>query len=164
MSNVIPMQTRSEPLLSGSVTSTESAGTETGPSPSTPTPEYAFEGQVIKLNAKDYAQWRKVFSAIPDFDAELFALDCYYADEGITKWFVRASTAMKKRHQEWAAKNRVTSPVHGFEGWAEDKRRMMGAMLENSVRRPADVTRADIQKLVQGGYLSAPAAARQGVR
>jgi uncharacterized protein YdaU (DUF1376 family) len=83
----------------------------------TPTPKevsktasagYVFEGKVIKLNAENYDDWESTFSAIPDFKAYLAVLDTFY--DGNLKgrdrqnWFIRCSSALGKRHQEFAAK------------------------------------------------------------
>jgi hypothetical protein len=60
--------------------------------------EYAFEGQTVRLNQRDYDEWRRVFWAIPDFDAELFSLDVYYTGEGVKNWYIRCSRALLKAH------------------------------------------------------------------
>ncbi len=73
--------------------------------------KYAFEGRIIRLTHKDYDRWRKAYRWIPNLDAELEALDTYYFQEKVTKWFVRASAALKKRDAEYAstAKTKATS-------------------------------------------------------
>jgi hypothetical protein len=73
---------------------------------------YAWSGQVIRLSRLDYDGWRKVYSAVPDFDAELRAADDYYAanppKEG--KWFFPVSNWLKKAHQDAAERRRKKVP------------------------------------------------------
>ena len=73
---------------------------------------YAWSGQVIRLSRQDYDGWRKVYSAVPDFDAELRAADDYYAanppKEG--KWFFPVSNWLKKAHQDAAERRRKKVP------------------------------------------------------
>lgn len=59
---------------------------------------YEFEGRVIRLNPKDYLRWKRAYPAIPDLRAELQSLDDYYTHnlDDRSKWFCRASTALKK--------------------------------------------------------------------
>lgn len=64
---------------------------------------YAFQGRVVRLNRRDYDEWRKRFSAIPDFDAELSALDGWLSDQSASKqknWFGSAAPWLNRRHQE----------------------------------------------------------------
>lgn len=60
--------------------------------------EYAFEGRVIRLTTKDFLRWRRAYPAVPDLRAELQSLDDYYTHnlDDRSKWFCRASTALKK--------------------------------------------------------------------
>jgi hypothetical protein len=64
---------------------------------------YAFEGAVIKLNEIDMARWRRTYHAIPDLEAELSSIDCWFQGEGAakaTKWFFTAQGALNRKHQE----------------------------------------------------------------
>ncbi len=61
---------------------------------------YGFLGRTIRLNNEDYDQWRKVFWAIPDLDAELFSLDTYYTETNVKNWFIRCSRALLKAHNK----------------------------------------------------------------
>lgn len=65
--------------------------------------DYAFEGNVVRLNRRDYDKWRSMFTAIPDFDAELTALDSWLAGQSAAKqksWFGSAAPWLNRRHQE----------------------------------------------------------------
>lgn len=64
---------------------------------------YAFCGKVVRLNRQDYDGFRKRFSAIIDFDAELAALDGWLVGQGEAKqkkWFGSAAPWLNRRHQE----------------------------------------------------------------
>lgn len=51
--------------------------------------DYAFEGKVIKLNQKDYDEWKKRFNLL-DFDYELEQKDIWFSGQQDTKnWFIR---------------------------------------------------------------------------
>ena len=69
---------------------------------------YAFTGKIIKLSAEHLEEWRNSYSAIPDILAQLKSLDVYYDGnlEGAERgnWFIRCSTALAKKHQEFTAK------------------------------------------------------------
>lgn len=74
---------------------------------SAPNGAYRFEGKIIRLNNADYETWKKRYHAIPDFDCQLGSLDDFYDETLIgkdrSKWFIRASSALQKRHQEMMA-------------------------------------------------------------
>lgn len=66
-------------------------------------PPYAFEGNLIKLNSKDYEKWRKIYSAIPDFEATLYAADSWISDKPAKeqkKWFCAVSQYLNNQHQK----------------------------------------------------------------
>lgn len=68
---------------------------------------YAFEGKVVRLLQRDYDQWRKVYSAIPDLTAELTALDVWAANQSAEKqkgWFQSVSGSLNRKHQELLAR------------------------------------------------------------
>lgn len=85
-----------------------------------PSPQYRWQGKVIHLKDQDYAQWRRTYTAIPDFDAELFAADCYYADHPPQdgKWFFPVSNWLKKAHQDAKTRAAARPPPdsHGLRG------------------------------------------------
>lgn len=62
--------------------------------------EYRFSGRTIKLTEADYSQWKRVYSAIPDFDAELQRIDDSDLPE---KWFCAASAKLAAKHQKFKA-------------------------------------------------------------
>ncbi|MBQ3311733.1 hypothetical protein IJG72_06610, partial [bacterium] len=50
--------------------------------------EYAFKGKVIKLNQKDYNEWKERFNLL-DFDYELEKRDIWLSGQENTKnWFL----------------------------------------------------------------------------
>jgi hypothetical protein len=61
---------------------------------------YRFEGKTIKLNQRDYDQWKKVYHAIPDFDAELQRID---DSELPANWFCAVSAKLAAKHQKFKA-------------------------------------------------------------
>ena len=62
----------------------------------------AFVGKVIRLKREDYDDWRRTYCNVPDFDAELRAADCYYADNPPKggKWFFPVSNWLKRTHEQ----------------------------------------------------------------
>ena len=66
---------------------------------------YKFEGRVVRLNERDYDQWRKIYHAIPDFDAALFTADLQLAGEDGTErprnWFSVVSSKLQYQHQKY---------------------------------------------------------------
>ena len=51
--------------------------------------DYAFKGEVIKLNQKDYNEWKERFNLL-DFDYELEQKDIWFSGQQDTKnWFIR---------------------------------------------------------------------------
>jgi hypothetical protein len=73
-------------------------------------PRYAFEGQVIKLNQRDFNKWQETYHAIPDLRAQLFSLDGWFVDHSDLqpKWFHIAKRTLNKDHQENLAKRPPT--------------------------------------------------------
>lgn len=69
-----------------------------------PVDKYAYEGKIIKLSPKDYSKWKSTYSAIQDFDAELFTLDNFYEKNlkngERSTWWHRAPSALMKKHNE----------------------------------------------------------------
>src|SRR5215831_9043574 len=58
---------------------------------------YAFESGVIRLNQKDYDQWKRAFTHL-DLDAELIALAGWAQRQ--ENWFFAVSAALAKRNRE----------------------------------------------------------------
>lgn len=62
--------------------------------------EYAFEGKVIKLNQKDYNEWKERFNLL-DLDYELEQKDIWFSGEKDTKnWFIRTQKHFLKKQNE----------------------------------------------------------------
>lgn len=65
---------------------------------------YAFEGDVIKLDKKDFDAFKKNYFAIDDLDATLFSEDVFLSrdEEGIKrqkKWFLYLTNRLKQIHE-----------------------------------------------------------------
>ena len=77
--------------------------------------EYVFAGGTIRLNAKNFEEWRLAYHAIPDLKAELRALDDWLQkpeNEPKRKgWFCAISGNLNRKHQEYLAKG--TGPPSG---------------------------------------------------
>ena len=62
--------------------------------------KYRYEGEVIKLNERDYNKLRSQYSAIADFDSELATIDMALASKDKQKdWFVVLGNKLNYRHQ-----------------------------------------------------------------
>ena len=62
--------------------------------------DYAFEGKVIKLNEKDYNEWKERFNLL-DFDYELEQKDIWFSGQEDTKnWFIRTQKHFLKLQRE----------------------------------------------------------------
>lgn len=62
--------------------------------------EYAFEGEVIKLNQKDYDSWKERFNLL-DFDYELEKRDIWLKEQQNTKnWFISTAQYFLKLQNE----------------------------------------------------------------
>tara|TARA_R100001015_G_C4585080_1_gene141090 strand:- start:236 stop:940 length:705 start_codon:yes stop_codon:yes gene_type:complete len=67
--------------------------------------KYRYEGEVIKLNERDYDKMRSTYSAIPDFDSALATIDIGMAAEKKHKgWYV--ALTKKLNYQQQLAKQR----------------------------------------------------------
>lgn len=80
----------------------------------------AFSGRTIRLNQRDFDEWRKRYSAIPDLAAELGALDDWLrtAPEAKRKnWFQVVSGSLARKHQQAVAdEKREDSDDWSFNG------------------------------------------------
>lgn len=86
--------------------------------------EYKFKGAVVRLNAKDYDAWRRVYSAIPDFDAELTRIDAKLREEKTEKWFSACGAMLSHKHQKLLAQGGGRAPPQ--ENQADRLKRLMG--------------------------------------
>jgi hypothetical protein len=67
--------------------------------------KYRYEGEVIKLNQRDYDKMRSTYSDIPDFDSALATIDIGMAAEKKHKgWFI--ALTKKLNYQQQVAKQR----------------------------------------------------------
>lgn len=81
--------------------------------------DYPFVGKVARLNRRDYDKWRKQFSAIPDFDAELTAADSWLfgqPEAKQAKWFGSVAAWLNRRHQEALERAKPQSIEASFMG------------------------------------------------
>lgn len=85
-------------------------------------PEYEFDGAVVKLLAKDYFAWVKQFNFVIDLKGELNGIDIWLQThpEAQEKWFLRVSQMLNKKNIEAKARgikprvNRQVGDVMGF--------------------------------------------------
>lgn len=63
-----------------------------------PIKSYAFCGHVIKLNDKDFKDWKERYSNL-DLVKELSGLDDWYDQHGDKNWFIRAQKELDKRNK-----------------------------------------------------------------
>lgn len=82
--------------------------------------ELAFAGNVVRLNVKDFEQWRRSFSKL-DLLAELTARDAWLASEEATdedrrKWFISTSKYLANRNMLAGQKANDTSDDEIYRG------------------------------------------------
>lgn len=87
--------------------------------------KHAFSGEVIKLNQKDYDNWKKIFPHI-DLDTQLQRLDIEFQTERPKKWFITASQKLNYQNSQQSSRhsphagNRITQPVRTDQFISED--------------------------------------------
>ncbi|MFP2504604.1 hypothetical protein [Buttiauxella gaviniae] len=73
---------------------------------------YAFEGNIVRLNHKDYESWKKLFPNI-DLLSELQRLDIEFSHEKPKNWFTTASAKLNYQNKQatkqpaWGSQRRV---------------------------------------------------------
>ncbi|MCT4708804.1 hypothetical protein MUA04_00950 [Enterobacteriaceae bacterium H11S18] len=73
---------------------------------------YAFEGNIVRLNHKDYESWKKLFPNI-DLISELQRLDIEFSHEKPKNWFTTASAKLNYQNKQatkqpaWGSQRRV---------------------------------------------------------
>jgi len=72
--------------------------------------KYAFEGQVIRLNEKDFDNWKALFSNI-DLTAELTRLDLEFTHDKPKNWFSTASAKLNYQNKQPSYSQPRKSPV-----------------------------------------------------
>ena len=103
--DLIPARARPSPSPERKKKEEEVVGARKSAAP--PSGGFAFEGRIIKLNAHDLEQWRSSFSAIPDMEAELQAIDAKLADNPPKngRWFGQVGGWLKSRHEKLLAES-----------------------------------------------------------
>ncbi|MBQ0532629.1 hypothetical protein J7S73_21535 [Providencia rettgeri] len=75
--------------------------------------KYAFEGEVIRLNKKDFTEWQSLYSNI-DLEHELRRLDIEFRADKPKNWFITASQKLNYQNKNakpaWTPSKRVMPP------------------------------------------------------
>nr|ELR5127992.1 hypothetical protein [Providencia rettgeri] len=75
--------------------------------------KYAFEGEVIRLNKKDFTEWQNLYSNI-DLEHELRRLDIEFRADKPKNWFITASQKLNYQNKNtkpaWTPSKRVMPP------------------------------------------------------
>jgi len=89
--------------------------------------EYEFEGDVIKLTAKDFAQWEKSYPAIPNLRAKLQSLDDWFKcnPDASKNWFHKTSSMLQRDNAENSPK--TEAQIENL----EDRRKKRGLPVSN---------------------------------
>lgn len=69
---------------------------------------YAFEGQVVRLNHKDYQAWLSLYPLI-DLNYELQKLDIEFTHEKPKNWFITASQKLSYQNKQAASRGKPSS-------------------------------------------------------
>lgn len=64
---------------------------------------YAFEGQIVRLNHKDYQAWSQLYPLI-DLNYELQKLDIEFSHEKPKNWFITASQKLSYQNKQAASR------------------------------------------------------------
>ncbi|MBL4565664.1 hypothetical protein [Citrobacter koseri] len=64
---------------------------------------YAFEGQIVRLNHKDYQAWKNLYPLI-DLNYELQKLDIEFTHEKPKNWFITASQKLSYQNKQAATR------------------------------------------------------------
>lgn len=85
---------------------------------------YAFFGRTIRLKPQDLERWRRAYSAIPDIEAELTAIDAWFEGQSAdkrAKWFHSVSGMLNRTHQQALAARADADRQTGRSGsWQDD--------------------------------------------
>lgn len=80
--------------------------------------KYAFEGEVIRLNKKDFTEWQSLYSNI-DLEHELRRLDIEFRADKPKNWFITASQKLNYQNKNtkpaWTPSKRVMPPSRAQE-------------------------------------------------
>ena len=66
---------------------------------------YAFEGQIVRLNHKDYQAWLSLYPLI-DLNYELQKLDIEFTHEKPKNWFITASQKLSYQNKQAAVRGK----------------------------------------------------------
>jgi biotin operon repressor len=73
---------------------------------------HAFKGEIIRLNQKDYDNWKKLFPNI-DLGTQLQRLDIEFQAEKPKNWFVTTSQKLNYQNIQAGSKNKPTKRITG---------------------------------------------------
>lgn len=88
--------------------------------------EYAWQGEVIKLNQKDYARLERTFTKL-DLGMELLVMDMAFTNERPDNWYMAMLYKLRYQHEK-AAKQPDSTRERSLEqdltdrGWASNVR------------------------------------------
>ncbi len=108
-----PPSEKSAPRTSHSFEPVNEPKDNTQPAAVTAKSRYAFEGEVIRLNQKDFTEWQSLYSNI-DLEHELRRLDIEFRADKPKNWFITASQKLNYQNKNtkpaWTPSKRVMPP------------------------------------------------------
>ncbi len=108
-----PPSEKSAPRTSHSFEPVNEPKDNTQPLAVTAKSRYAFEGEVIRLNQKDFTEWQSLYSNI-DLEHELRRLDIEFRADKPKNWFITASQKLNYQNKNtkpaWTPSKRVMPP------------------------------------------------------
>ena len=108
-----PPSEKSAPRTSHSFEPVNEPKDNTQPVAVTAKSRYAFEGEVIRLNQKDFTEWQNLYSNI-DLEHELRRLDIEFRADKPKNWFITASQKLNYQNKNtkpaWTPSKRVIPP------------------------------------------------------
>ncbi|MEY0017594.1 helix-turn-helix domain-containing protein [Providencia rettgeri] len=113
-----PPSEKSAPRTSHSFEPVNEPKDNTQPAAVTAKSRYAFEGEVIRLNQKDFTEWQSLYSNI-DLEHELRRLDIEFRADKPKNWFITASQKLNYQNKNtkpaWTPSKRVMPPSRNQE-------------------------------------------------
>lgn len=108
-----PPSEKSAPRTSHSFEPVNEPKDNTQPVAVTAKSRYAFEGEVIRLNQRDFTEWQNLYSNI-DLEHELRRLDIEFRADKPKNWFITASQKLNYQNKNtkpaWTPSKRVMPP------------------------------------------------------
>lgn len=108
-----PPSEKSAPRTSHSFEPVNEPKDNTQPVAVTAKSRYAFEGEVIRLNQRDFTEWQNLYSNI-DLEHELRRLDIEFRADKPKNWFITASQKLNYQNKNskpaWTPSKRVIPP------------------------------------------------------